>query len=46
MQKKSFKLDKQEYQSVFRVLDKDNMECITIENVNSYIEKLDQLHWN
>jgi Ca2+-binding EF-hand superfamily protein len=44
MQKKSFKLDKQEYQSVFRVLDKDNMECITIKNVNSYIEKLDQLH--
>jgi hypothetical protein len=43
MQQK-FTIDKQEYQSVFRVIDKDNQGFITVDQVNHYIEQFDQLH--
>jgi Ca2+-binding EF-hand superfamily protein len=43
MQKK-FTIDKQEYQSVFRVIDQDNSGRITIEQVNTCLEKIDNMH--
>ena len=42
MQKK-FYIDKQEYQSVFRVIDKDNTGVITVDQVNSCLESLDSM---
>ena len=43
MQRK-FTIDKQEYQSVFRVIDQDNAGHITIEQVNQCLDKIDQMH--
>jgi Ca2+-binding EF-hand superfamily protein len=40
MQQK-FTIDKQEYQSVFRVIDKDNQGFITVDQVNHYIEQFE-----
>lgn len=43
MQKK-FTIDKQEYQSVFRVIDKDNSGQITVDQVNTCLHKIDTMH--
>jgi len=41
---KNFTIDKQEYMSVFRVIDKDDVGKITVEQVNSCITKIYQMH--
>ena len=38
-----FSIDKQEYQSVFKVFDKDNTGQIHVNQVNSYITKFEQI---
>ena len=43
MQQK-FTIDKQEYQSVFRVIDKDSTGQITIDQVNYFLDKFDNMH--
>ena len=42
MASNDFTIDKQEYQSVFKVFDKDNTGEITIQQVNYYINKFEQ----
>ena len=41
-----FTIDKQEYQSVFKVFDKDNTGQIHVNQVNSYIQKFEQIQIN
>lgn len=43
MASNDFTIDKQEYQSVFKVFDKDNTGEITIQQVNHYINKFEQV---
>ena len=41
-----FSIDKQEYQSVFKVFDKDNSGQIHVEQVNNYISRFEQIQIN
>ena len=41
MASNNFSIDKQEYQSVFKVFDKDNSGKIHVASVNSYIQKFE-----
>jgi Ca2+-binding EF-hand superfamily protein len=43
MTSNGFTIDKQEYQSVFKVFDKDNTGELTIQQVNSFIAKFEQI---
>lgn len=43
MTSNSFTIDKQEYQSVFKVFDKENTGELTIQQVNSFIAKFEQI---
>jgi len=43
MASNDFTIDKQEYQSVFKVFDKDNTGEINIQQVNHYITKFEQV---
>ena len=38
-----FSIDKQEYQSVFKVFDKDNSGQIHVDQVNSYISRFEEI---
>lgn len=42
MTSNGFTIDKQEYQSVFKVFDKDNTGELTIQQVNNFIQKFEQ----
>lgn len=46
MTSNGFTIDKQEYQSVFKVFDRDNTGELTIAQVGSFITKFEQIQIN